>query len=101
MLGLVAAGRGGGDHGPPVFFTVPWSPELAARGGHLPGSIWQTLVFFRDAILPLIPDAHRLSDTGLFLLGLRLSRGDYITAGGYVAALRMLRELGLVRPAPD
>lgn len=46
MLALVAAERGGGGDGSPVFFTVPWSPSIAERGGEMPGSFFHWLMKF-------------------------------------------------------
>lgn len=51
MLALIAAGRDGGDSGPPVFFTVPWSPFIAERG-QLPGDLFHAVREFVDKALP-------------------------------------------------
>ena len=100
MILLVASGRGGGD-GPPVFFTVPWSPHIAERG-EMPGRIFSTI---RDLQMNLESGTAEeraafltMSDSGLLLLSLKVTGYDLAAAIGITVARRMMLELGMHVP---
>lgn len=100
MLALIAGGRGG-DSAPPVYSTVPWSPEIARRG-QLPGQVWRAM---KD-LLALV-DRYGLGDAfarmpEVTLLTTAVEMGgvpDLIRAMGLVAARRVLLDLELL-PRP-
>lgn len=97
MILLVAAERGGGGDGQPVFITVPWSPSISARG-QLPGSVYRSMMRLHGCVnLYGGWVAFRgLSDTELFMLTLAIDGYSFTGAMGVVIARHLLVELGVV-----
>ena len=65
MIGLIAAGRGGGGGETPTFYTVPWSPGIAARTGQIPGVAYRTMMILVD-VLRASGLVDRMSEVDLF-----------------------------------
>lgn len=97
MIALIAAGRDGGGHGDPVFFTVPWSPSIAERG-QLPGSVWGGIQMLHTVMRLMgedLADFCRISEALLFTIALK-EHGTITAAIGVVLARRIMLELGML-----
>ena len=96
MIALIASGRGGGE-GPPVFFTVPWSPHIAERG-EMPGRVWQKIIEFHAAIRVSedAPSFTAMSEPALILQLLQRPEFDLRAALGITLARRIMLELGML-----
>lgn len=96
MIALVTAG-GGGDAAP-VYFTVPWSPSIAARG-QLPGRILNGLLVLRRH-LSVDPEVlQRFTTLGeLECMAIALTFPGYglLDALGVTLARRLMLEIGLI-----
>jgi len=96
VIALVAAPRGGGDGGP-VFFTVPWSPSIQARG-QMPGAVWrgiETLLASMGEDRELKAAIGSLSDTAMFVFAMAAKRYDLTSALGVMITRHLMRELGM------
>lgn len=95
MLTLIAAGRDGSDPGPPVYFTVPWSPGIERRG-QMPGNVWRSLMSLVEVLRrnsDAIRDFHELSDGMLIWSAIQTGRFTATEALGVMLARRTLVEL--------
>ena len=101
MIALIASGRGGGD-GPPVFFTVPWSPGIAERG-EMPGAVFRAIRLLQAIIAEGTPADRdyflNLPSAALLLSALGIPGYDLKAAGGVLVARHLIRELGMLESA--
>lgn len=103
MIGLIAAGRDGGGDGSPVFFTVPWSPSVEARG-QMPGAVYTRLRSLLDELQKsgLSREFGWMSESSLFMRVAGMPEYGLAGAVGVCLARRLMLELGLlVRPGVD
>lgn len=97
MIALVAAPRGGGD-GPPVFFTVPWSPSIAERGGQMPGHVLKALKMLVATVqhYGLLRQFALLSTRDLFPYAYTVCGQRPIMAAAMVLTRPLVLELGML-----
>lgn len=94
MLALIAAGRPGGDDGPPVYFTVPWSASIAERG-QLPGEVYRSILAFVRQLAPSDPKMLTAPDA-ILLLSALAAGWPWLGALGLLVARRVAVDLKMV-----
>lgn len=97
MIGLIAAGRDGGGHEPPVFFTVPWSPSIEARG-EMPGKVMARLRLLREVLVSSgeLPKFCTMTEREIVAMALNTPGYDVCAALGVTIARRIMLELGML-----
>lgn len=95
MLLLVSAGRDGGGGGPPVYFTVPWSPHIAERG-ELPGECYQAVLVLLERLRAEpheIREFREMGDTRLLMSLITVLGFPITVALGVLVARHLLTDL--------
>ena len=97
MILLIAAGRDGGDNGEPVFFTVPWSPSIEARG-QMPGKVFARLRFLREILVATggLSEFCALTEDQVLLRAMNTDGYGICSALGVTLARRIMLELGML-----
>lgn len=102
MIFLVTAGRGGGGDGAPVYFTVPWSEAIAARG-QMPGSIVKKLLEMQSVLMNEkggLRTFRELTEPHVFMTAMGLPGYSLQCALGLTLCHRFLLELGMLGEPP-
>ncbi len=97
MIFLIASGRDGGDNGEPVFFTVPWSPSIEARG-QMPGRVYARLRMLREILIAteVLPTFCAMTEDQVFAEALCTQGFGICSALGVTLARRIMLELGML-----
>ncbi len=97
MIFLIASRRDGGDNGEPVFFTVPWSPSIEARG-QMPGKVFARLRLLREVLVASgdLPTICAMTEDEVLFLAMSVHGCSVRSALGVTIARRIMLELGML-----